>query len=251
MQESESCQLRLLDRESLTHVCSMLDPVTVANLSCTCRELRDVSFQNCLWERFSRHRWRHLNADLHARVESPPSLSECQQDKNHAGKKAVGHQIMEPPVDFRSLYANNNGWTPLHLRKTQEWAFSSDHLQYCASRVPASNFCDIAGDALYTLACEQDNGRPSEVAVSLWSTGDRLQAGRMLQTTSSCVEGNCITELAPGIAAVGAISGEVSLHDLRPEAAKSTHPGATWWNGKRYQHRTVSTLPADKPIRTC
>ncbi|KAL3156915.1 hypothetical protein ABBQ38_001177 [Trebouxia sp. C0009 RCD-2024] len=234
MQTTVSCELRLLDRESLTYVCSMLDPVTVANLSCTCRDLRDVSFQDCLWERFSRQKWKHLNTDLYARAEAPPSLPESPQGERQAGTHAVGQQL-EPSVSYRSLYTNNNGWTPLNLQEAHTCPVPSGSLQYCVSRVPASTFCEATGDAFYTLRRSEDDFRPQTCTLSLWSTGDCSQAGCMLQSSwrYDTDASRCITELAAGILAVGAGTGKVFLHDLRPEAAASTQPCATWWSGNR------------------
>ena len=249
MKTSESCQLHLLDRESLTSVCSLLDPVTVANLSCTCRELRDASFQDCLWERFSRQRWKHQNTDLYAQAEATPSLPESQQGEKQPVDHAVGQQLPEPSVNFRSLYTHNNGWTPLHLHQAYICTVPSGYIEYCVSRVPASNFCDAAGDAFYTLRGSDDSRRPPNLSLNLWSTGDRSQPGRMLQRGRSHdpVGSSCITELTAGTAAVGASSGKIFLHDLRPDSPTRTYPFATWWDGNRYHYTdNDSTSHADQ-----
>ncbi|KAL3146325.1 hypothetical protein ABBQ32_003018 [Trebouxia sp. C0010 RCD-2024] len=79
----------------------------------------------------------------------------------------------------------------------------------------------------------EEHLRPPKYELGLWSTGDCSQAGRMLQDSSSCHSAECITELAAGQVALGVLTGEVFLHDLRPDAAASTQPCATWWNGHR------------------
>ncbi|KAL3156911.1 hypothetical protein ABBQ38_001175 [Trebouxia sp. C0009 RCD-2024] len=246
---TDSCQLRLLDRESLTYVCSKLDPVTVANLSCTCRELRDVSVQDCLWERFSRQRWEHVNTDLYARAQGPPGLPESHQGESQAGTHAIGQQL-ETSVNFRSLYTNNNGWTPLYLQEAYRCTVPPGYFQYCVSRLPASNFCEAAGEALYVLQRSEENSRPAKFALGLWSTGDCSQAGPMLQTSSSCHGAECITELTAGIVAVGVFGGEIFLHDLRPDAAASTQPYASWWNGHRVGVSDMKYCPHQATLYT-
>ena len=237
MQRAENCHLSLLDRESLTNVCSLLDPVTLANFSCTSRALRDVCFQNCLWERLSRCRWQHTNAYLYGRAED---LVGCQQGRYPAQKTPSTQHIREPSVDFRSLYANNNGWTPFHLQETYQHTLASEtSWEFCVSRAPASHFCSGAGDALYTV----------DTRVQLWSTGDGSQVVSTLIAEGShnfsaeavSPEVLSITELTAGIVATGDFAGKICLHDLRPDAAASASPGATWHNGKRCDTTTLLT----------
>ena len=233
-QTMDRCQLGLLDREILTSVCSQLDPITLAQFSCTSRDLRDVCVQNCLWEGLSKHRWRHINADLYARAENSVG---SQQGSNSAKNTDLRQQLREPSIDFCSLYAKNNGWTPLNLQKIHQHVFPSNTWEFCVSRAPASKFCSGAGDAVYTV----------DKTVQLWSTGDSSKAGCTLIVTGSnhpsiAERVYSITELAAGIVATGGY-GEICLHDLRPDAAASTHAGATWHNGRRYLY-----LLADKAI---
>ena len=230
----DSCQLRVLDRESLTKICSLLDPVTLAKFSCTSRELRDACFQNCLWERISKQRWRHINADLYVRAEDPVGT----QSRNSVKSTVLRQQHRQPLIDFRNLYANNNGWTPLLLHETpQHVLFSHDKWDFCVSRAPASKFYSGAGDAVYTV----------DTAVRLWSTGDSSQVGwdlmavgdhhpSMYDEMYSMHSISNMTELAEGIVATGGHYGDICLHELRPDTPASTHAGAMWHNDRRYQY---------------
>lgn len=242
MQRADSCHLRLVDRESLTNVCSLLDPVTLANFSCTSRAMRDVCFQNCLWERLSKCRWQHTNADLYGLAED---LVGVQQHRCSAQNTPLRQHIRESSVNFRSLYANNNGWTPFQLQETYQHTLASEtSWEFCVSRAPASHFCSGAGDALYTV----------DTRVQLWSTGDGSQAGSTLiaegshnlsaEHLSQAVLS--ITELAAGIVASGDSAGKLCLHDLRPDAAANAGPGATWHNGRRCDTTTLLTKPLQR-----
>lgn len=224
MRRAGDCQLRLLDLESLTRVCLRLDPVSLANFSCTSRELRDVCFQTCLWERLSKHRWQHTNADL---CDPAPGLSESQQGTCLARNTSSRQPLRKPSVDFRRVYASNNGWTPVNLQETCRHALPPETTwAFCVSRAPASQFCSGTGDALYTV----------DTGVHLWSTGDSSYEGVTLISTGgdrpSVEDVFSITELEPGFVATGDVYGKICLHDLRPDAAA----GTTWHNGKRYQH---------------
>lgn len=228
MQRAHGCQLRLLDREILTDVCSRLDPISLANFSCTSREMRNVCFQNCLWERLSKHRWQHTNAHLYGRAEG---LLDPQQGRFFAQNIPLRQQLREPSFSFRRLYSNNNGWTPVNIHETRRHALPPEtSWAFCVSRAPASQFCSGTGDALYTM----------DTGVQLWSTGDSSQEGLTLiakgNNHPSIVDMVSITEFAAGLVATGDLHGKICLHNLRPDAAASCDAGTTWHNGRRYQH---------------
>ena len=228
MQRANDCQLHLLDREILTDVCSRLDPISLANFSCTSREMRNVCFQDCLWERLSNHRWQHTNAGLYGRAEG---LFKFQQGRDFAENTPLRQQLREPSGNFRRLYAKNNGWTPVKLQQTRHALLPETSWAFCVSRTPASQFCSASGDALYTM----------DTGVQLWSTGDSSQEGMTLIATGSdhpsIEDVVSITEIAGGLVATGDAYGRVYLHDLRPDAAAaSSSPGTTWHNDRRYQH---------------
>ena len=226
MQRADGCQLRLLDRESLTYVCSQLDPVSLASFSCTSREMRNVCFQNCLWERLSKQRWQHNNADSYGPAQG---LLEPQEGRCLAQNTSSRQHLRKPSVDFRRVYASNNGWTPVNLQETCRHALPPERTwAFGVSRAPASQFCSGTGDALYTV----------DTGVHLWSTGHNSQEGVTLISTGSdrpSLENVfSITELEPGFVATGDTYGKICIHDLRPDAAASSQPGTTWHNGKRY-----------------
>lgn len=235
MQELHSCPLHLLDQECLRLICSLIDPVTLAKFSCTCREFQEVSYQNCLWERVSQHRWFRLNEDFYARAEALQEPKEARQGETCASNAVSRKQLRKPSVDFKTLYASNNAWTLPKLRETHRNELDPyDSHAFCVSRAPADNFCSAAGDAVYTV----------QTTVQLWSTGDSSHAGRTLIATNSCHRSNygtpnrviSITELSAGFVATGGSHGEICLHNLRPDATTSTRSCTTWHGGERYHY---------------
>ena len=230
MQGADSCQLRLLDREILTNVCSLLDPVTLAKFSCTSREVRGACSQNCLWERLSTNRWQHTNADMCCRAQGvlePPGTSFAQDTPSRR----------EPSVDFRRLYTSNNGWTPLKLQETCRQKLAMTTISaFCVSRAPARQLCSGTGDAVYLLDTE----------VQLWSTGDCSKEGLQLNLIGtgtnhpSIVDVVTMTEVATGFVATGDSHGRICVQDLRPDAGASSHLGTTWHNGRRYHHYSAA-----------
>lgn len=234
MQRADGGQLRLLDRESLTNVCSLLDPVTLAKFSCTSREVRDACFQNCLWERLSTNRWQHTNADIRRAkaVLEPPGTSFAQNTPSR-------RQLRKPSVDFRRLYTSNNGWTPLNLQETCRQKLAADTTSaFCVSRAPASQLCSGTGtgDAVYLLDTE----------VQLWSTGDCSKEGLRLNLIAtgrnhpSIADAVTMTEVATSFVATGDSHGRIFVQDLRPDAGASSHQGTTWHNGRRYRHHSAA-----------
>ena len=238
---ADSCQMRLLDRENLTNVCSLLDPVTLARFSCTSREMRDASCTNSLWERHSRNRWHNTNANLCCGAEG---LLETQQDRSFAQHNPSRQQLRNPLVDFRRLYANNNGWTPLKFQEPYRFGIEAPSA-FCVSRAPARQFCSGTGDAVYTVDTE----------VHLWSTGDSSKEGLGLTCRAkgselpiSIADVASITEVATGVVAIGGSNGRICLRYLRPDAGASSHHDTTWQNGSRYHHhqsanKAVATTP--------
>ncbi|KAL3160385.1 hypothetical protein ABBQ32_010710 [Trebouxia sp. C0010 RCD-2024] len=247
MQELHSCPLHLLDQECLRLICSLIDPVTLAKFSCTCREFQEVSYQNCLWERVSQHRWFRLNEDFYARAEALQEPKEARQGETCASNAVSRKQLRKPSVDFKTLYASNNAWTLPKLRETHRNELDPyDSHAFCVSRAPADNFCSAAGDAVYTV----------QTTVQLWSTGDSSHAGRTLIATNSCHRSNygtpnrviSITELSAGFVATGGSHGEICLHNLRPDATTSTRSCTTWHGGERNMVEDMQYCPSQDAL---
>ena len=219
-----------LDREVLTSICSLLDPVSVAVFGCSSRESREAASQACLWGQFSTSRWLKFNTCIHAHSQhGTQSMQQQSQVGRMSTTPSTDQPLPQASTDFRLLYGSNNGWTPLRLKELHghQDLFWPDYLvDFCVSKASASGLWSCAGDIVYTVGD----------TVEVWSTGDDSQPGKWLASSqleeAAQLDSTCCVELAAGIAAVGRADGKIRVHDMRPGPDPASC--LAWDNGIRY-----------------
>ena len=192
--------LGTLDGEVLSAICSLLDPISLASFSCTSKSLRHLISSDALWESFCRARWANINASCKAGGAPQSDLSH-----NTAPGKAVAPDQSHLPMDYGEVYASNNGWNGLHVIQTQGHpAHLYAEQQFCVSSAPAAELWNAVGDTVYTLAS----------TLSVWSTGDYRQPGRLMASNALEKRGwYSMTEVNTGTVAVGDAGGIVCLYN--------------------------------------
>ena len=216
-------QLLRLDHESLTTVCSLLDPVSLATFSCTSRGTRKSASQTCLWEQLCRQRWSNLNK---YRYTNPQQGSGGIQQASDSGQVTASDSScqhpQQPTVDFRKLYGSNNRWSPLQLKSSTGYRTQlcpESPYDFCMSRAAGANIWSSVGDTYLTLS----------KTIELWSTGDSSQPRqRLASLKENARPGHCITEISAGVAAVGCGGGRICLYDLRPDPDSHFSPSKPW-----------------------
>ncbi|DBB07120.1 TPA: hypothetical protein ACH3X1_011694 [Trebouxia sp. C0004] len=211
--DCSSATLASLDREVLIAIFSLLDPVSLATVSCTNRDLRSLSSSAVLWTTLCKSRWQNLNTPCLVRRTESTKLSE-EESKQRTTPVAVtnnSHSL----ADLHTLYAINNCWggfpvTEIEGHRTclRENCFAD----FCVSTAAAADMwpnSHAGGDIVYTLGS----------TLSMWSTGDCTQAGKMVRSHPiQDIELCCsITELAIGLVAVGHHDGAIDTYNLLPE----------------------------------
>lgn len=214
-----SATLASLDREVLTAIFSLLDPVSLATVSCTNRELRSLSSSTVLWTTLCKSRWQNLNTPCLVCHTQSTKLSE-EESKQRSDPVAAtnnSHSLGDP----HTLYAINNCWGGLRVTELEghRTCLSENSVltfaDFCVSTAAAADVwpnSHASGDIVYTL------GR----TLSMWSTGDCTQAGTLFRSHPiQDIQLYCsITELATGLVAVGRHDGTVGTYDLLSEKEK-------------------------------
>ena len=109
-------------------------------------------------------------------------------------------------MDYRAVYASNNGWNGLHVIQTQGHPADLEEDQlFCVSSAPAAEIWNAIGDTVYTL----------DSTLSVWSTGDGGQPGRLMASKALPRDRgyHSITEVNTGTVAMGEINGTVDLYN--------------------------------------
>lgn len=226
---STSATLASLDREVLTELFSLLDPVSLATVSCTNRELRKLSSSAVLWTTLCKSRWQNLNTPCLVCHTQSTRLSEKESKQSITPIAAINnsHSLANP----HTLYAINNCWGGLHVTEIEghRTCLSEDSFaDFCVSTAAAADVWPnnhASGDIVYTLGS----------TLSMWSTGDCTQAGTLVSSQPiQVIQPYCsITELAVGLVAVGHFDGTIDTHNLLPENLSKEAVSDHWNTGSR------------------
>ncbi len=210
---NSSATLASLDREVLTAIFSLLDPVSLATVSCTNRELRSLSSSAVLWTTLCKSRWQNLNTPCLVCHTQSTKLSEEDSKQRTTSVAATNnsHSLADP----HNLYAINNCWRGLHVAEIEghRTCLSEDSFaDFCVSTAAAADVwpnSHASGDIVYTLGS----------TLSMWSTGDCTQAGTLVRSHPiPIIQPYCsITELAIGLVAAGRHDGTIDTYNLLPE----------------------------------
>ena len=234
--------LQSLSSELVTSICARLDPVSLAQATCTNREMRAIGSTPALWQTLSSSRWKCHNAP-----DSQHTQGDSEQDPAEAASSGkICDRLAQ--TDYRRLYATNNGWKNGQVKATVDLGSYSvakrpDLYGFCVSRAAAAEHrhtTDPAGDVVYSTHA---------YSVDLWSTGDRKRPGQLLQTIplNERLPVQGITELATGLLAAGvghgAGHGSICVLDFRPECTTDPY-SSHWTSGSRYGHTCASLLAA-------
>ena len=120
---SSSATLASLDREVLTAIFSLLDPVSLATVSCTNRELRSLSSSAVLWTTLCKSRWQNLNTPCVVCHTQTTKLSEEESKQRTTPVAATNNS--SSLADPHALYAINNCWGGCTSPKSKATAFVS------------------------------------------------------------------------------------------------------------------------------
>ena len=233
--DRSTAYLQSLDREVLTTVCSLLDPVSLANLSCTSRELRNLACTSTLWASINSSRWQNLNTSLFtsSQLLNNPPTQENQYAAAGSAAAILGEDSQQhrPSTEQIALYANNNGWRDLQLSPVAGHVDCVRDLyfaDFCVSRAAApdsSSNCGAVGDVVYTVGKN----------LNMWSTGDCRQSGQLLGTIEAKdAQRICsITELAIGTVAAGCDNGVIEIYDILSDVEADVTPCTTWHANRR------------------
>ena len=206
--------LQKLDVDCKVMICAFLDPVSLARLSCTCRDWHATSVKDHLWQQIAQDRWRFINCTY-------TSCVSIQGHNPQAASKGAATQH-----DWHRLYARNNQWNTSQLQKSQFQTPGSVY-DFSMSRTPrtATNLdtCD-SDNKVYILQVD---------SLHIWDpSGNVLPSSFTLSATY-----DKLIETAPGI--VAATRQRLNDHiDILPvlEAtdgctlqARSTLPGTIWY----------------------
>lgn len=223
--DTSSATLESLDSEVLTAIFSLLDPVSLATVSCTNRYLRSLSSSAVLWTTLCKSRWQNLNTPCSVcRTESTKfSEEESKQRTTPVAATNNSHSLADP----HTLYAINNCLGGLHVTEIEghrTCLSENSFADFCVSTAAAADVwphSHASGDIVYTLGS----------TLSMWSTGDCTQAGTLVRSHPIQVtQLYCsITELATGLVAVGRHDGTIDTYNLLPEDL-SKETTSNHWN---------------------
>ncbi len=134
-------------------------------------------------------------------------------------------------ANSHALYATNNCWGGLHATEIEghRTCLREDSFaDFCVSTAAAADVWQdshAGGDIVYTLGS----------TLSMWSTGDCTQAGKLVRShTIQDIQLCCsITELAIGLVAVGRHDGAIDTYNLLPEDLSKETISNHWNTGSR------------------
>ena len=226
---SSPATLASLDREVLTGILSLLDPVSLATVSCTNRELRSLSSSAVLWTTLCKSRWQNMNTPCLVCHTQSTKFSEEDSKQRTTSVAATNnsHSLADP----HALYAINNCWGGLQLTEIEghrTFLSEDSFADFCVSTAAAADVwpnSHASGDIVYTL------GR----TLSMWSTGDCTQAGTLFRShPTPIIQPYCsITELAIGLVAAGRHDGTIDTYNLLPENLSKETISHHWYTGSR------------------
>eukprot|EP00884_Botryococcus_braunii_P020162 jgi/Botrbrau1/682/Bobra.160_2s0006.1 len=214
----DEISLASLNSESLYDILKRVDPLTVAQLSCCCTHLRDVTADVRLWKSFVQRRWRNVNEgpftrmakESHDKTADPiggisfgyfeHSSEECPlSDRSHRASEESQTKLK---TNWRGLYSTDNGWKGKFSFKDLLpdglgfFGFHSFTSLEVGWTLPGGNLCDdciavtefftedLSGDAtwlrVFTLGGESDREVAASEHICAESSNNTQQPGASL-----------------------------------------------------------------------